>query len=230
VVSETDGKSAQPAARPTAGAAISIAKSAVRLVAWLAIVLICLVAVFVLFPPPGAVPGHMPPTWPLETLSALVVMLLSIAAIALLAKRKAPTRRGWIAVLGIVLAVGAAALWQLPQWSGLIVVGVFIPFVVAPIVLIAVAHHHAAAGGRRRAAIYGRLASYLHPSKPLRFNAAVLTAQALGPVEAKVPPTPRWRATPRPSKLPLSIAVPRLHAMTGRAFWTKFVVTRRRHG
>ena len=122
----------------------------------------------------------------LQLLFAIGLMSFSTAvALAQLMKRP-PGWQGFTAVNIIVLITGAVALRWLPEWSGLAVAGISVPFVLAPRVLFAAARSQGIRGRMRAATIYEQLACRLHPTPRLRFRAAVSAAMAHRPIERKV--------------------------------------------
>lgn len=85
----------------------------------------------------------------------------------------------WLAANGAVLAAGAVALqWQAP-WAGLIVAGLFVPFVVAPIVLGSLMQRCMLRNDMKAAARYGQIATVLLPGSGPRFTAHLAKALAL---------------------------------------------------
>jgi len=122
----------------------------------------------------------------LGSFATLAAMTFSLLGIASLAGYAGPERTGGILAYALTFAIGAAALWLLPEWSGIAAVGALVVLVAAPTVLMRLAEHHSAAGGRRIAAVCALLASRLHPSKPMRFYAAVLGARATRSTEAEI--------------------------------------------
>jgi hypothetical protein len=73
-----------------------------------------------------------------------------------------------------------------PQWSGVIVAAIFVPLVAAPYGLGVLARRYAGVDRTKPTAICLRLASYFHPTQPMRFQAGFMAAYALGPVDQKV--------------------------------------------
>ena len=121
-------------------------------------------------------------------LFALAVGLLSLSAVAVLIQvtKRPPGWQGFTAANLIVVFVGALTIRWLPQWSRLAVAGVFIPFVLAPRLLLHAAHSQAVRGRMRAASLYERLACLLHPTPSLRFQASVNAAMSHGSIEQKV--------------------------------------------
>jgi hypothetical protein len=122
----------------------------------------------------------------IQTTVASGLLFLSVAAIFLLAKSRAPDRKSWIGVHASIVAIGTAAVCLVPQWSGYIVGITFLLFVITPRVLYQIAHRRTVGGYERAAAFYGRLVFLFHPSKQIRFSSSLLTARALGSIEKKV--------------------------------------------
>jgi membrane associated rhomboid family serine protease len=113
-------------------------------------------------------------------LFALAVGLMSLST------RRPQGWQGSAAVNVIVLFIGGLALRWLPDWSGLAVAGVFVPFVLAPGLLLNAARSQDMRGRMRAASFYERLACLLHPTPRLRFQAAVKAAMSHGPIEERV--------------------------------------------
>src|SRR5262249_47033947 len=91
---------------------------------------------------------------PIAATSAIVILAATLVTMASAAKSPLPARMSWIAVNGVVLAAGVAALVLVPPWSGLIVAALFVSLVVAPNVLVLLAYRCAAAGRAAAAAAY----------------------------------------------------------------------------
>jgi hypothetical protein len=140
----------------------------------------------ILYPHAGAGSGAAHPAPAIETFAALLVMTFSIFAIVWGARRPTRERIGEIVAYAVVFAVGAVALWGLPQWSGFVAVGALVALIFAPNWLVALARRQAMAGWRRRAAVAWRVASWLHPSRAMRFYAALVRAGALPSTDAEV--------------------------------------------
>jgi hypothetical protein len=133
----------------------------------------------------GQIGALMPPPTT-ETFAAVAVMMFSLLAISWLAISKGPERTGAIAICALIVAIGAAALWLLPQWSGLIAIGAAVVLMAVPYGLVTLSRRYALAGNRRAAAAYWRLASCFHPSKTMRFYGAILRARALTSADAEL--------------------------------------------
>ncbi len=104
---------------------------------------------------------------------------------------------GWVLVNALVVAVGFAAFWLAPDAVGWLVAAVFVPFVVAPVVLARMAQQQSVMGRQDGAVGYARWAAWLHPSEANRINAALVAAaaqssetetRALEDLAARVPP------------------------------------------
>lgn len=179
----------------------AVARSVARLIIWAAVVIVSLLLLSALFTLSGQMPGQTFRKSPVETFTAIAIMALSTLAIILYASRSQPGRHSWIAVHAGVIALGILMLSWLPQWSGLIVAAAFVPFVFVPYTLSARAQRHSIAGRPRRAALCWRVASWLHPSRLMRFYAAVLDAHALGSLDAEIARYAALRRTARPEEL-----------------------------
>jgi hypothetical protein len=140
----------------------------------------------ILYPPAGVETGASPPAPTIETFAALLVMTFSIFAIVWEARRTARGRIGRLVAYAAVFAFGAAALWALPQCSGFVAAGALVALIFAPNWLITLSRRQSMAGWRRRAAVARRLASWLHPSRAMRFYAALLRAGTLTSTDAEV--------------------------------------------
>jgi hypothetical protein len=138
-----------------------------------------------------------PPT--VETFAAVTVIIASIVGIGWMAR---PTgQRSGIVAYAIVVAIGAAALWWLPQWSGLVAVVALVALIFAPGWLAALSLRQMMTGWRRRAAVSGRLASWLHPSRAMRFYAAFLRARTLTSIDAEAAAYAAMRPGATPQEL-----------------------------
>ncbi len=170
--------------QPAAGAT---GRSIVRRVVWFGLFVAALCAILMAATPErygGFDVGRSLPRPTIETFAAIVVMMLAIVGVVQLARR--PAQKSGISAYAVVLAIGAAALWWLPQWSGIIAVAAFIVLIAGPYWLAPLARRHLMAGRRRHAAVYWRLATWLHPSGTMRFYAALLRAGALPSTDAEV--------------------------------------------
>ena len=157
---------------------VSLLKSIVRLLTWSALICVAVFAVLVMrtvFHVTGVEPSV-----------AFGLMFLSLLVIFLLAKGQAPDRITWIGVYAGIVVVGIVAVSCVPQWSGHIVATTLALYVLTPNILLRLALRRAIAGYDRAAAFYARQARLFHPSRQVRFNAAFLTARALGSIEKSV--------------------------------------------
>jgi hypothetical protein len=152
----------------------------------------------ILYPSAGVGPGASPEPPSIETFAALLVMTYSIFAIVWQAPRMARERIGGLIAYAVVFAIAATALWGLPQWSGLVAVGAAVALTFAPNWLVALSRRQSIAGWRRRAAVSWRVAAWLHPSRAMRFYAALLRAGTLASVDAEIAAyaSMKRRATP----------------------------------
>ena len=91
----------------------------------------------------------------------------------------------WLVVNAAVIAVGAAGLQWWPDSAGTLAALVFVPFVMAPLVLSALTRRSTMQNRPGRAALYARLGAILHPTARTRFNAAVAAAHAEPTPETK---------------------------------------------
>ena len=169
-----------PSAPPALRAATSVARAAVRLLVWAAVVVAFLSTLL------SALLSGQDGTPPDQTFSALMMVALSIFAICSLVREDQPDRKSWIAANAVVVAVAMVAWSVLPQWSGLIVAVAFLPLIAVPHGLGLLSDRCAIAGRRRAMAFFLRLASCLHPSREMRFRAAFAAAYALGPIDEKI--------------------------------------------
>jgi rhomboid protease GluP len=119
----------------------------------------------------------------------LAVNMMVISALAILMSlMQAGAGRNllWLAVNGLVVLVGLAALRLIPQSAGSIVGAVFAPLVAAPFVLGLLNQRAALRGQQRRAALYARLLALVHPSRHMRLTSAMTSAWAKPTVAAQV--------------------------------------------
>ena len=138
-----------------------------------------------------------------QTVVAFGLMLWALLGISFLAKGQKPDRIEWIDILLGIVAVGIAAVFWIPQWSGYIVGVALVLFVFTPHVLARLARRGATGGYERTAAFYARLFCLFHPSRQARFEASFLTARAIGSIEGKIAAYRALasRATPQQSTL-----------------------------
>jgi membrane associated rhomboid family serine protease len=122
----------------------------------------------------------------LQLLFAVVLMVASVLTASAHVMQRPPGWQGWAAVNLLVLVTGAVSLRWLPQWSGLVTAGTYFPLVLAPSKLLNAARRQSVRGTTRATVIYKRLASLLHPTARMRFDAAVTAALAQEPIEQKV--------------------------------------------
>jgi hypothetical protein len=141
------------------------------------------------------------PAPPIETFATLLVMTYSIYAIVRGASRRRTERIGGIIAYAVVFAVAVTALWGLPQWSGLVAAGALVALIFAPNWLASLSRRQSTAGWRRRAAFSWRLASWLHPSRAMRFYAGVVRAGALPSTDAEVAAYASMRQDATPHEL-----------------------------
>jgi hypothetical protein len=129
-----------------------------------------------------------------ETFVALALMLVSSLAIISLTQSKAPDRKTWIAIhVGIVCA-GIAAIFWTPQWSGYIVAVVFVLFVITPNLLNRLARGLVASGYTQAAAFCACLIGRFHPSRQVRFQTLLWSAQARLRSTAQIAAYRAWAA------------------------------------
>ena len=133
----------------------------------------------------GVGPGSTEPP-AIETFAALLVMTFSVFTIVWQARRTKRERVGGLIAYAAVFAIGAAALWGLPQYAGFVAAGAFVALIFAPNWLVRLSRRQSMAGWRRRAALSWRLASWLHPSRAMRFYAALLRVGTLASADAEV--------------------------------------------
>ena len=84
----------------------------------------------------------------------------------------------WLAVNAAVLAIGALALWFVPEWAGYLVLLVFVPFVAAPMALFNLSQRQAQAGRATLAARLAYVGALLHPTTANWMNAHLQGALA----------------------------------------------------
>ena len=103
----------------------------------------------------------------------------------------------WLAINAVVVGVGGLTLWLAPDWTGWTVLSLFLPFVVAPVVLFNLSQRQANAGRAARAAHLAYAGAVLHPTASNWVNAHLLAAlsksdatntQALEVLAATAPP------------------------------------------
>jgi hypothetical protein len=162
------------------------ARPALRFLVWVILVLVCLLMLFVLFPPEGVRPGQGPRVSGVQTVVVIATMFVSGLAAKVLADSRNPDRKSWIAVLFAVVAVTLAALRWLPQWSGFVAVATYVLFVATPGVLSQIANRRRTAGYAQDAAFYWRLVYFFHPSRYVHFVSSLVSVEALGSIEKKV--------------------------------------------
>lgn len=111
----------------------------------------------------------------------LAVNMMVISALAIIVALVQPSGRPtalWYGVNGLVLIVGLAALRFWPDQAGSLVAVVFVPLVVAPILLGVQMSRAALKGNMRWAAALGSLLSILHPTRQVRLTSALTRAQS----------------------------------------------------
>ncbi|HUI96013.1 MAG TPA: hypothetical protein VLX44_09695 [Xanthobacteraceae bacterium] len=163
-----------------------LVRSLVRLVVWSGLFIGGLAAFFAVAPYAGAALRRVSRGERLEMFAALVVMAFALLTIISASRWKGPGRASWIAVGLFVVTLGAAAIYWLPGWSGVVTAAAYAALILVPAITGRRAQHQLAAGHLRQAALSMRLASWFHPSAAMRFYADFFAAQALGPVDAKV--------------------------------------------
>ena len=169
------------------GATASIGRSIIRLFIGLGLVVALSVILMAVLPTGrdgGLDFGESLPPPTVETFAAVIVMMFSIWGIV--SSTRVPARKSGIVAYALVFTIGAAALWWLPQSSGLIAIGALAVLIAAPIWLLALSRHYELADRRRRAAVCLNLATFLHPSKVMRFYGTLLRARALGSSDAQI--------------------------------------------
>jgi hypothetical protein len=136
----------------------------------------------IIYPSAGVGPGASRESPSIETFAAVLVMTYSVFAIVWPARK----RTGGLVAYAVVFAIAAAALWGLPEWSGFVAVGAFVALVFVPNWLVALSYRQSTAGWRWRAALSWRVASWLHPSRAMRFYAALLRAGTSASTDAEI--------------------------------------------
>jgi hypothetical protein len=119
----------------------------------------------------------------IHTSVAFGLMLVSLFAIAGVAKARTPGWKTRIATLAGVMLLGIVAVVWVPQWSGYVVAVALVLFVFVPAVLSGLATRRA---GSRVAAFYARLAYLLQPSRQTRFQSSFMRARALASMEERI--------------------------------------------
>ncbi len=164
----------------------SAVRAVVRLVVWSGLFIGGLAAFFAAAPYAGAALRHVSRSETLSIFVALVAMAFALLTAIAVLRGTGPGRREWMAVNIFVMAIGAATIYWLPGWSGVVSGCAFVLLILIPSVLVQRASRQLAAGRARRAALSMWVASRLHPSRPWRFHAAFLAAQAIGAIGARV--------------------------------------------
>lgn len=114
-----------------------------------------------------------------QAIVALNLMALSALSIVMSLQQRARGDRLWLAVNAAVIAAGLAGLMADWRWTGVVVAALFVPLVLAPSVLFLLAQKRVMAGRKLEALRYARGAALLHPSRTMRFHAAMMGADAL---------------------------------------------------
>jgi rhomboid protease GluP len=114
------------------------------------------------------------------------MMMLSLAAIAITLISRRPGGETWIIINSVLVLIGAAALYFVPQWSGVILICAAVPFLLGPALFSSLAQHLAAQNRLKDAAFYSRLASFLHPADFSHFDAELIQALAITDMEASI--------------------------------------------
>lgn len=167
-------------------ALVAIGRSIFRLVVWSGLSVAALSAVLIAFLPerPGGLGFGRPPPPTIESFAAVGVMVFSIVGIVSAARER--REKSAMVAHALVLAIGAVALWRLPDWSWLVTGGAFGLLIAAPWWLAAVSYRQGDAGDWPRAAAWWRLATFLHPSRTMRLYAAVLRARTCKSLDAEL--------------------------------------------
>ena len=111
----------------------------------------------------------------------LAINIMVISALALAGAAVQGVLRNnllWLAVNGLVVGAGLVLLQWAPAWSGTILLVLFLPLVVLPLVLARMAQSRVYQRRMRDAARLARLAALVHPTRQTRLNAALIEAQA----------------------------------------------------
>ena len=109
---------------------------------------------------------------------SLTMMSLSGLMVAMTLLHRPQGYAVWVAINLAVLAIGALALTYLPLWSPVLVAGIFMPFVVAPIILSGLSQRAANKQHNQQAATYARWAAALLPTAAMRFSSDLAAANA----------------------------------------------------
>ena len=135
----------------------------------------------------------------LQSIVAVVPLVLSAFICAMAFRYTIPGGRGLLVASALVAAGSALAFWFASDFAGWITAGLFIVLVVAPLSLARAAVRATQQGQLQRAERLQRWATFLHPSPQLRFNLALSRARtghgpnaeaaALAQIEATGSPT-----------------------------------------
>ncbi|PPD42952.1 MAG: hypothetical protein CTY15_11250 [Methylocystis sp.] len=121
-----------------------------------------------------------------QTVLAVNLMAISALMIALWLAQRRRDLMSFTLVNALVLAVGAIALWRMPQEAGGLVAFVFVPLVATPLALGAFQTRFTRAGRMEAAARCADLVALFHPTPAMRLSAACARAAAI--------PDPREKA------------------------------------
>jgi rhomboid protease GluP len=134
----------------------------------------------------------------LITINLMVISALAIVSVLM----QLPWRDNllWLGINTLVILAGAAGLHWWPEQAGTLAAVVFVPFVLAPIVLSNLSRKASLQNKPERAALLARLAALLHPAARTRFNAAVTTAHACPSPQAQIEALGRLAAASSPAE------------------------------
>lgn len=92
----------------------------------------------------------------------------------------------WLAVNALVVVAGAVLLNWAPGSAGTVVTLLFVPLVLGPVVLARMTQSRVQQQRMREATTFARLASWLHPTRRTRLNAAMIEAQSADTLEGQL--------------------------------------------
>lgn len=114
------------------------------------------------------------------------MMMLSLVAIAITLISRRQGGETWIVINSVLVIIGAAALFLVPQWSGTILICAGASLLLGPALFSSLAQRLAARNHLKEAAFFSRLASFLHPAGHSDFDAELAQALAITDTEASI--------------------------------------------
>ncbi len=114
------------------------------------------------------------------------MMMLSLAAIAVTLISRRPGGETWVVINSVLVLIGAAALYLVPRWSGVILICAAAPLLLGPALFSKLAQHLAGQNRMKNALFFSRVASLLHPSEHGHFDTELIQALAIPDTEAKI--------------------------------------------